>query len=244
MSFKVLVIGDSCIDEYRFGSVQRQNPEAPVPLFTNTRIDTKIGMAANVADNLRAFGVDVTVAAPIPESKKIRYIDERSNRQMFRVDRDVPAKPYEVKPTYNFDAIVVSDYNKGFVKDDLISELTNVFNGPIFVDTKKTKLIERSNVFYKINAVEFERLQNTVPNLIVTNGADGCVFQGETYPSIDISVVDVCGAGDVFLAAMSYGMLKYKSMPAALHLANRCAAMSCQHLGSYTLTSEDVKCVF
>lgn len=243
-SFKILVIGDACVDEYRFGSVKRQNPEAPVPLFTNTRSETRFGMAINVANNLQAFGAEVSIDAPQPESRKIRYIDERSQRQMFRVDHDVRAEPYEVKHAYPFKAIVVSDYNKGFVAEDLVARLAKVFVGPIFVDTKKTTLFDAPNVFYKVNSVEFGRLQNTVPNLIVTNGAEGCTYQGETYSGIQTSVVDVCGAGDVFLAAMTVGFLKYKSMPAALHLANRCAAMSCQHLGSYTLTGEDVKCVF
>jgi D-beta-D-heptose 7-phosphate kinase/D-beta-D-heptose 1-phosphate adenosyltransferase len=243
-SFNVLVIGDSCVDEYRFGSVRRQNPEAPVPLFTNTQSDSRFGMAINVANNLQIFGLDVSTHAPQPESRKIRYIDERSQRQMFRVDHDVRAEPYAIKRAYPFDAIVVSDYNKGFVVDGLVEQLSQIFDGPIFVDTKKTTLINAHNVFYKVNSVEFERLQNTVPNLIVTHGEKGCTYPGEVYPGYQTKVVDVCGAGDVFLAALTVGFLRYKSMSAALHLANRCAAMSCQYLGSYTLTSEDVKCVF
>ena len=243
-SFKILVIGDACIDEYRFGSVKRQNPEAPVPLFTNTRSECRFGMAINVANNLEALEANVVITAPQPESRKIRYIDERSQCQMFRVDHDVLAEPYKIKRAYPFDAVVVSDYNKGFVADNLVSQLAKVFSGPIFVDTKKTTLFDAPNVFYKINALEFERLKNIVPNLIVTNGAEGCTYQGEAYPGVQTSVVDVCGAGDVFLAAVTIGFLKYKSMPAALNFANRCAAISCQHLGSYTLTDEDVKCVF
>jgi bifunctional ADP-heptose synthase (sugar kinase/adenylyltransferase) len=243
-SFSVLVIGDSCIDEYRFGSVKRQNPEAPVPLFTNTRSESRFGMVMNVANNLQAFGIDVSLHAPPPKSRKIRYIDERSQRQMFRVDHDVQAELYVIERAYPFDAIVVSDYNKGVVSDELVAQLSQIFDGPIFVDTKKTTLINAQNVFYKINSVEFERLQNIVPNLVVTHGSKGCTYQGDTYPGFQAKVVDVCGAGDVFLAAMVVGYLKYKSMPAALHLANRCAAISCQYLGSYTLTSEDVKCVF
>jgi D-beta-D-heptose 7-phosphate kinase/D-beta-D-heptose 1-phosphate adenosyltransferase len=243
-SFNVLVIGDSCIDEYRFGSVKRQNPEAPVPLFTNTRSESKFGMAINVANNLQAFGLEVTTHAPPAKSRKIRYIDERSQRQMFRVDHDVQAEFYVIERAYPFDAIVVSDYNKGVVSDELVAQLSQIFDGPIFVDTKKTTLINAHNVFYKVNSVEFDRLQNTVPNLIVTHGEKGCTYQGEVYPGYQTKVVDVCGAGDVFLAALTVGFLRYKSIPAALHLANRCAAISCQYLGSYTLTSEDVKCVF
>jgi bifunctional ADP-heptose synthase (sugar kinase/adenylyltransferase) len=225
-SFRILVIGDTCVDEYKFGFVKRQNPEAPVPLFTNTRSESRFGMALNVANNLQAFEAEVSIDAPQPESRKIRYIDERSQRQMFRVDHDVRAELYALKHVYPFDALVVSDYNKGFVGEGLVEQLSQIFDGPIFVDTKKTTLINAQNVFYKVNSVEFDRLQNTVPNLVVTHGEKGCTYQGEVYPGYQTKVVDVCGAGDVFLAALTVGFLRYKSMSAALHIANRCAALS------------------
>ena len=31
-SFNVLLIGDSCTDEYKIGTVERISPEAPVPI--------------------------------------------------------------------------------------------------------------------------------------------------------------------------------------------------------------------
>ena len=51
-TFNILVIGDSCIDEYKFGTIKKQNPEAPVPLFVNSKKECKLGMAINVANNL------------------------------------------------------------------------------------------------------------------------------------------------------------------------------------------------
>ena len=35
-SFNVLLIGDSCIDEYKIGTIDRLSPEAPVPLIKIT----------------------------------------------------------------------------------------------------------------------------------------------------------------------------------------------------------------
>lgn len=46
---KALVIGDTCIDEYRYGFITRINPEAPVPLLDIVKVETKKGMAYNVA---------------------------------------------------------------------------------------------------------------------------------------------------------------------------------------------------
>jgi len=55
-SFKILLIGDNCLDVYRYGSVDRISPEAPVPVFKFSHEETKPGMAGNVARNLEALG--------------------------------------------------------------------------------------------------------------------------------------------------------------------------------------------
>ena len=39
-SFNVLLIGDSCIDEYKIGSIDRLSPEAPVPVIKITETKT------------------------------------------------------------------------------------------------------------------------------------------------------------------------------------------------------------
>jgi D-beta-D-heptose 7-phosphate kinase/D-beta-D-heptose 1-phosphate adenosyltransferase len=46
--FKILLIGDDCVDVYQFGTVDRISPEAPVPVFECTHEERKPGMAGNV----------------------------------------------------------------------------------------------------------------------------------------------------------------------------------------------------
>jgi bifunctional ADP-heptose synthase (sugar kinase/adenylyltransferase) len=53
---KVLVLGDVGVDRYTVGTASRLSPEAPVPVLLVTSQTDKLGMAANVADNVRAFG--------------------------------------------------------------------------------------------------------------------------------------------------------------------------------------------
>jgi bifunctional ADP-heptose synthase (sugar kinase/adenylyltransferase) len=161
-----------------------------------------------------------------------------------RVDHDIKSTPCTRLDVRGFDAVVVSDYNKGFISADYLRALAEVYNGPVFVDTKKTHVPDFENYYYKVNEPESKLLKTTPPNLIVTLGASGCLYKGKQYPGQPIDVVDVCGAGDVFLAALAFGFLKFKSLEAAIHVANKCAAISCQHLGSYTLSTEDLKCVF
>jgi D-glycero-beta-D-manno-heptose-7-phosphate kinase len=241
---RVLVIGDACIDEYRFGSVTRLNPEAPVPILNIERSEERMGMACNVTANLKAFGAQVDLEAPEALSRKIRYIDSRTGYQLLRVDQDAQPEPYKMGEIGQYDAVVVSDYNKGFVKLDHLYALQKKFKGPVFIDTKKTSVPDFGNYVYKLNEPETKLLQTVPTNLIITTGANGCSYKGKHYPAQPIDVVDVCGAGDVFLAALTFGFLEFRSVEAAIRLANKCAAISCQHLGAYTLTAEDLKCVF
>lgn len=53
---RILVIGDVGIDRYVTGDVERISPEAPVPILLVRREVHKLGLAANVADNLHALG--------------------------------------------------------------------------------------------------------------------------------------------------------------------------------------------
>jgi rfaE bifunctional protein kinase chain/domain len=53
---KVLVIGDVGVDRYTIGSVERISPEAPVPIVLVQSETLKLGLAANVADNIQALG--------------------------------------------------------------------------------------------------------------------------------------------------------------------------------------------
>jgi len=52
----ILIIGDTMIDEYYYGEVNRISPEAPVPVFKVNRIEKKLGGAANIAKNISRLG--------------------------------------------------------------------------------------------------------------------------------------------------------------------------------------------
>jgi rfaE bifunctional protein kinase chain/domain len=52
----VLIVGDVMIDSYYFGKVDRISPEAPVPIVSVDKKDSRLGGAANVALNIKALG--------------------------------------------------------------------------------------------------------------------------------------------------------------------------------------------
>ncbi|BCU98888.1 MAG: ADP-heptose synthase [Bellamyvirus sp.] len=241
--FKVLLIGDSCADEYVYGVCERLNPEAPVPILRRTRTDTQMGMAWNVQQNLLAFDIKVYIITQGELIIKRRFIDERYNQQLLRVDIEDEIKPFDYEiPDEDFDALVISDYDKGFLTSEKIFELVEWFDGPVFIDSKKTNL-PVDKAYIKINDDEYSKLDEELkdsPNLIVTKGAQGVDYQGKNYPAVGVSVFDVCGAGDTFLSALVYFYLRYGKIDTAIPYANKAAAIAVTHFGTYVLQKRDI----
>tara|TARA_X000000368_G_scaffold155175_1_gene122274 strand:- start:370 stop:1095 length:726 start_codon:yes stop_codon:yes gene_type:complete len=237
---KVLLIGDSCTDEYVYGDVKRLNPEAPVPILKFNRKETTKGMAWNVRENLMSFGIEVYIATHEETIIKTRYIDEKYNQQMLRVDDEPIIKPMDCQlPEGEYDALVISDYNKGFLTTEKISEIVDSFDVPVFIDTKKNHL-PKLDAYVKINEHEYTNFESSIDNLIITRGGKGCEYEGKLYPAEKVNVFDVVGAGDTFLAALTYGYLTYGSIEEAIPFANKAAAVAVSHTGTYVLTEEDV----
>jgi D-beta-D-heptose 7-phosphate kinase/D-beta-D-heptose 1-phosphate adenosyltransferase len=240
--FRILLIGDDCLDVYQYGSVERLSPEAPVPIFKLSEEKTLPGMAGNVYRNLINLGCDVHYLHNAT-SKKIRIIDKKSGQHLLRIDDDVISEPISfdsyIPPIY--DAIVVSDYNKGTVSYQLIHELIDT-KIPVFVDTKKTDLRFIGDAFYKLNSDEFSKLE-TFPfrdKLIVTLGKDGAMWNQRKYDAPEIEVVDVCGAGDTFLASFVYQYLRTSDIDKGIAFAIKSASITVQHTGVYAPTLEEI----
>lgn len=62
---KVLVIGDVGVDEYIMGAVKRISPEAPVPVLEVEEEDKRLGLAANVAQNVVSMGGEVKLLSVV-----------------------------------------------------------------------------------------------------------------------------------------------------------------------------------
>ena len=58
---RLAVIGDSMVDRFLWGRVDRISPEAPVPVVRLEKETVKLGGAANVAANIRALGAEAVL---------------------------------------------------------------------------------------------------------------------------------------------------------------------------------------
>ena len=254
-SFKILLLGDSCYDYYHYGDVKRISPEAPIPIFDHKYTVKRLGMMSNVLENFRALGFGPDYQTHFFEEKN-RYMDAKSKQQLLRVDRKLNENGikniiHNTIDYRSYDAVVISDYGKGFVSYDDLEKIQTEFNGSIFIDTKKTDMHKFSNMIVKINNDEYKKAGsnvNQVNNLIVTQGGDNVTWYPPNPdaprlffpPRVD--AYDVCGAGDTFFAAFVFEYLtSHGDMENSIYFAMKAAAITVQKIGVYAPTLEEIE---
>ena len=245
---KVLLVGDSCYDTYHSVVSFRDNPESDAPLVQRVSSTVRLGMAGNVKTCLENLCIEVIPILPDTDTFKVRYIDRDSGRQLLRVDMEEPSKEGYIPKDLNiskFDAVVISDYDKGFVSHNMILQLQDMAwctNIPVFLDTKKKHLDQYTDCILKINTPEFESAHSLPPDLIMTEGAGGALdikaSRVKHYPALRVECKDVCGAGDAFLAGLVYGTLNKFKDPISYAIVN--AGLSVEHIGTYAPTTREL----
>ena len=164
---KVLVFGDTILDQIIEGSVERISPEAPIPVMDFRSSLLSLGGAANVAANIKSLlkegvaqvhyhgWVSPVISSlltdkeiPVKEVNcddgemllKTRYVSNK--HQILRVDTN---KQYnrDLKTDWSFlkdyDLIVLSDYSKGTIVSE-IKEIISKSSCKILIDFKNDKL--------------------------------------------------------------------------------------------------------
>ena len=244
---KILVIGDSCIDTFVYCHIDRICPEAPVPVLQPGYKSTNPGMAGNVAANLESLGAEVDLLTNSEMIEKTRYVDIKSGQMIMRLDDNDECEDYEgVFETAGYDAIVISDYNKGFLNKDAIEAFAERAECPVFMDTKKILGDWCRNItFIKINRPEALLNKNyRYDNLIVTDGSNGAKYKGKKFPvKTQVKVSNVSGAGDTFLAGFVYRYISLTmngsecdtDVGESINFANECASKVVQERGVTTI---------
>jgi D-beta-D-heptose 7-phosphate kinase/D-beta-D-heptose 1-phosphate adenosyltransferase len=95
----ILIIGDTMVDKFIWGTVKRISPEAPVPVVEVTRESEVLGGAGNVAANIAALGAKAYIISAIGEDETAaslkRLLQERGISSDYLV-KD-PNKPTIIK---------------------------------------------------------------------------------------------------------------------------------------------------
>ena len=87
---KIIVVGDVMLDRYWHGDTSRISPEAPVPIVRIEDSEARPGGAGNVALNLAALGVDVSLFGLVGEDAAASELAEVM--RAFSVDAQLLAK--------------------------------------------------------------------------------------------------------------------------------------------------------
>lgn len=249
--FNILVIGDSGIDKFIYGITTRLAPEAPVPVFNPINKTSNPGMAGNVVANLKALGVGVFFISNNNPIIKKRYVDDRSGQILLRVDEndkteqidfDILDKIVDNKYNgYKVDAIIISDYDKGFLEEKNIKFICEN-NKNVFIDTKKILGNWCKEATYiKINHIEYQHTEYTLKELdiedklIITLSNKGCQHKNKIYPVEKVQIRDVSGAGDTFLSGLVVEYILTKDIEKAIKFAQKCATIVVQKPGVVTI---------
>lgn len=236
---RIIVIGEICEDVFVYGESKRLSPEAPVPVFIPKYTTINNGMCGNVMENLKGLVPDADVNY-VPQQTKItktRYVDDKTNYMFLRVDDgegDVsPLKlnGYIRKLIEKSDITIVSDYNKGFLTDDVLVEIGQLSKLSI-IDSKRnlTDGIIESYSFVKLNEEEFsvnKKLSEKYLNkMVVTLGMKGAMYNNVNYPSPSPKqTIDVSGAGDTFVASFITKYFETDDISDSIKFANEMGAI-------------------
>jgi len=170
----------------------------------------------------------------------------------------------------NYDVVLVSDYGKGVVTDELISQIIFLASGAdikVLVDPKgddytkyagsylltpnKSEAIKATGIDItddKSLKIALEKLRNTsylqVP--MITLSEDGIAILDENNkifksPTVAREVYDVTGAGDTVLASLGYSLANGKDMKLSMEFANLAAGVVVGKIGSATASLEEIE---
>ena len=248
--YSILVIGEECIDLYRYGQCKRISPETPVPIFLEEKTEMRPGMAANVSKNIETLGHKTILISNETQITKERIVDQQFQQQLLRIDKNDHCESLSISflkealdsLEIEFDATVISDYDKGFMSHDLIREMMPLLPQPIFVDSKKCDLSAYEGCIIKINQAEYEHVKKFPKkyDIIITRGEKGAEYKNEIYPVKKIEIKDICGAGDSFISGLAINYLETSDFSKAIKFANSCASVAVAVPGVYSPTMQEV----
>jgi rfaE bifunctional protein kinase chain/domain len=287
---KVLLIGDLMIDHYIIGKSNRISPEAPVPVVIPEEEYFIPGGAGNVAMNLSSMGADVTCLGAIGDDilgKKLLSILENeginindikiiqnhsttskqriysNGKQVARLDKE---KIIDFKSNFlsndinNYDVCILSDYNKGVIKDIKINTDMVIVDPkkddfslyknahiitPNFNELQRATQIDIKDDQSIIDACNKLIKENNFTYVVAKRGAEGMIVIGKNnfvkhIKPYHVDSPDVTGAGDTVISALSIAYAQTKDIELSAKIANAAAAIVVGKPGTATVTIDEI----
>lgn len=277
---KIVVVGDIMLDTFYKGDWRKIGAEDIPVISVNTTLN-QLGAASTIANNIKNLEHEVYLFGYVGNDEKGNMIKDmikkrgikgkiynkfkqtiRKSRvnQILRFDEetieDIDCKEmfYDIKKI-NPDIIVISDFSKGTITQDLIDRLKTL-NKCILVDPR---YLDYSGVFLITpNIVEartmtkcqreediVKKLKQRYQNILITKGKDGMTLyefgkKPFNIPTVAKEVYDVTGAGDTALAVITVCLAEGKSLKDSCVIANEAAGIVVEHTGQYLVSREEI----
>lgn len=262
-----MVIGEHCIDKFIYCKCDRLMPEAPAPIFIPQYNTENQGMAANVWRNLELLGNECHFLTHKTPILKTRYIEQQSNQCVVRIDENdfvTEAESFNEQMLFDylqrrnlkaadFDAVVISSYNKGFLTPTGANFIINLFGlheKPTFMDCKWVLGGWSKNAFcVKINEKEYNENKKSISfpdnfckNLVVTLGSRGALLvnKNKEFAAKKVEVSNVSGAGDMFITGLLSKFLETNNLEEGVKYGNACSGFKVSRRGIEDLNIQEV----
>ncbi len=209
-----------------------------------------------------------------PTTVKTRVIAH--HQQVVRMDREnsskisqeIAEKILKLADLKEFDGILISDYNKGVITQDLIQgiKISKRDDTEIFVDPKVENIfLYRDVTLISPNHGEAERITGikmrkdedyiegakkikemlNCKYVVITRGEEGMTFldeknEGGHLPTKAREVYDVTGAGDTVISILTLSILSGTNISEACELANYGASIAVSRLGTTAVSYSEL----
>ena len=182
---------------------------------------------------------------------------------IYDIDSQMEQQIYSyITTNTNINAIIISDYDKGVVTDNLCKKLINFANNNniyTFIDPKLKNYEKYKNCYcIKPNFNEgmiisqsqnisdiLKNIKNKIncENIVLSAAEDG-LYVNDIYNHItinnNIQMIDVTGAGDIVICVLVYIFLQNNDLLLAAKIANYIAGKSIQVIGNYNVSINDI----
>ena len=286
---KVLVIGDFMIDHYIIGTSNRVSPEAPVPVVLPQKEYSIPGGAGNVAMNLRSIGANVSCSGVVGDDqwgkKLLSLLNDKGintdainivknhpttlkkriysdGKQVVRLDtEDIKEFPTFVDNITNYDICILSDYNKGIIKNakfeskliivDPKKEDFSVYKNANIITPNLNELSKATDVNISDDKSIVDACKKLIEecnfNYIVAKKGDrGMTIVGRNnhvkhIPAKKVANPDVTGAGDTVIAVLSVVFAQTQDIELSAKIANNAAGSVVEKSGTACVNIEDLE---
>jgi bifunctional ADP-heptose synthase (sugar kinase/adenylyltransferase) len=188
-----------------------------------------------------AMGLDVDTYFDDGMITKTRYVNQNTNELYLRVDENDTTNKIDVSDLpdlVKYDAVVISDYCKGFLTEEDISTIASMAKFTI-LDTKKRLGDWCMDInFIKLNRQEFQNNFGVVKEndwlfdkIICTLDRGGAMYKTKTFKVESVDSADVSGAGDTFTAGFTKKYLETNSIEQSIEYGNYCAGVVVKEKG-------------